>query len=79
MAKKGWRHPYTGEAIHATDDRLVGMGNPPKMPGAPGMGQVSLIPVALTDDEAKKAKDVADKNRSAHRRRPAGFPQGEEF
>lgn len=79
MPRKGWKHPYTGEIIDPSDDRLIGMGQPPAAPGAPGMGHVPLVPYLMTDDEADTAKGAADAARSAHRRRPNGFKQGEAF
>jgi len=79
MPRKGWKHPYTGDLIDPSDENLIGMGNPPHAPGAPGMGQVPLIPVMMTDAQATAAKSKADANRSGHSRRPNGFPQGEEF
>lgn len=76
MPKFGWKHPVTGEHIDPTDGRLVGMGNPPCIPGPVGHGQIPLTPVVMTDAQAAKAAtDKAKHEHPAGQRVRSGFPE----
>ena len=77
MPKPAFKHPWTDEIIDATDERLIGTGNPPTAPGPVGHGRIPLVHVIATDAQANAAKSKADSARSTDRRRPFTFPQHE--
>lgn len=75
MPKPAFKHPWTDEIIDPSDERLIGTGNPPTAPGPVGHGRIPLAHVMATDAQAAAAKQKADANRSADKRRPHSFPQ----
>lgn len=75
MPKPAFIHPWTGETIDPTDERLIGTGNPPTAPGPVGHGRIPLTHAAVSDAKAAEAKANADAKRSTDKRRPHAFPQ----